>query len=60
MASIRSRAHLVHPAAQGADVGGELLEEMPDLAPYFGSTEAVNASLRGLVEAARHMRRTGS
>jgi hypothetical protein len=31
----------------------------PDLWPHFGSSEAVNAALRGLVEAAKHMRRTG-
>ena len=28
--------------------------------PHFGSSEAVNAALRGLVEAAKQMRRTGS
>jgi len=39
---------------------GELVAVDPDLWPYFGSTEAVNAALRGLVEAARHMQRTGS
>jgi len=31
----------------------------PDLWPHFGSEEAVNAALRGLVEAARHMRSSG-
>jgi hypothetical protein len=39
---------------------GELVAVDADLWPYFGSTEAVNAALRGLVEAARHMQRTGS
>ena len=39
---------------------GELVAVDADLWPYFGSAEAVNAALRGLVEAARHMRRTGS
>jgi len=40
--------------------GGELVAVDPDLWPYFGSTEAVNAALRGLVEAAKHMQRVGS
>jgi len=40
--------------------GGELVAVDPDLWPYFGSAEAVNAALRGLVEAAKHMQRTGS
>ena len=39
---------------------GELVAVDADLWPYFGSTEAINAALRGLVEAARHMRKTGS
>ena len=39
---------------------GELVAVDADLWPYFGSSEAVNAALRGLVEAARHMQRTGS
>lgn len=39
---------------------GELVAVEPDLWPHFGSSEAVNAALRGLVEAAKHMRRTGS
>jgi hypothetical protein len=38
---------------------GELVAVEPDLWPHFGSSEAVNAALRGLVEAAKHMRRTG-
>lgn len=40
--------------------GGELVAVDPDLWPYFKSSEAVNAALRGLVEAAKHIRRTGS
>lgn len=40
--------------------GGELVAVDRDLWPYFGSTEAVNAALRGLVEAAKHMRIGGS
>jgi hypothetical protein len=40
--------------------GGELVAVDPDLWPYFGSSEAVNAALRGLVEAAKHIQRTGS
>lgn len=36
---------------------GELVAVDPDLWPHFGSSEAINAALRGLVEAARHMRR---
>jgi len=40
--------------------GGELFAVDPDLWPYFGSSEAVNAALRGLVEAAKHIQRTGS
>ncbi len=40
--------------------GGELVAVDADLWPYFGSSEAVNAALRGLVEAARHMQKTGS
>lgn len=39
---------------------GELVAVDADLWPYFGSSEAINAALRGLVEAARHMQRTGS
>jgi hypothetical protein len=39
---------------------GELVAVDADLWPYFGSTEAINAALRGLVEAAKHMRKTGS
>ena len=31
-----------------------------DLWPHFGSTEAVNAALRGLLEAAKYIQRTGS
>ena len=38
---------------------GELVAVDPDLWGHFGSSEAVNAALRGLVEAAKHMRRTG-
>lgn len=40
--------------------GGELVAVDPDLWPYFGSLEAVNAALRGLIEAAKHIHRTGS
>jgi hypothetical protein len=40
--------------------GGELVAVDPDLWPYFGSTEAVNAALRGLVEVAKHIQRPGS
>jgi hypothetical protein len=40
--------------------GSELVAVDPDLWPYFGSAEAVNAALRGLVEAAKHIQRTGS
>ncbi len=36
---------------------GEMVAVDPDLWPHFGSTEAVNAALRGLVEAAKHIRR---
>jgi hypothetical protein len=32
----------------------------PDIWPHFGSAEAVNEALRALVEATRHIRRTGS
>jgi len=39
---------------------GELVAIDADLWPYFGSTEAVNAALRGLVEAARHIQRISS
>jgi len=39
---------------------GELVAVDADLWPHFGSAEAVNAALRGLVEAARHMQRTRS
>jgi hypothetical protein len=39
---------------------GPIVAVDPDLWPYFGSTEAVNAALRGLVEAVRHMQRTSS
>ncbi|MFS8068266.1 MAG: hypothetical protein ACMG6S_18070 [Byssovorax sp.] len=39
---------------------GELVAVDSDLWAHFGSSEAVNAALRGLVEAAKHMRRTGS
>jgi hypothetical protein len=39
---------------------GELVAVDPDLWPHFGSSEAINAALRGLVEAAKHMKRTGS
>lgn len=39
---------------------GELVAIDPELWPHFGSSEAVNAALRGLVEAAKHVRRTGS
>ncbi len=45
-----------HPHLQG----GELVAVDAGLWPYFGSTEAVNAALRGLVEAAKHMQRVGS
>ena len=38
---------------------GELVAVDSDLWVHFGSSEAVNAALRGLVEAAKHMRRTG-
>ena len=37
---------------------GELVAVDADLWPYFGSSEAVNAALRGLVEALRHMQRS--
>lgn len=40
--------------------GGELVAVDPDLWPYFRSSEAVNAALRSLVEAAKHIHRTGS
>ena len=39
---------------------GPLVAVDADLWPYFGSTEAVNAALRGLVEAVRHMQRATS
>ena len=39
--------------------GGELVAVDQDLWPHFGSAEAVNAALRALVEAAKHMQRTG-
>jgi hypothetical protein len=48
------RGHHVHLRS------GPLVAVDADLWPYFGSTEAVNAALRGLVEAARHMQRTSS
>jgi hypothetical protein len=48
------RGHHTHLQA------GELVAVDADLWPYFGSSEAVNAALRGLVEAAKHMQRTGS
>lgn len=35
---------------------GELVAIDADLWPHFGSPEAVNAALRGLVEAARHIK----
>jgi hypothetical protein len=40
--------------------GGELVAVDPDLWPYFGSSEAVNAALRALVEATKHIHRAGS
>jgi hypothetical protein len=39
---------------------GELVVVDAELWEHFGSSEAVNAALRGLVEAAKHMKRTGS
>ena len=39
---------------------GELVAVDADLWPHFGSAESVNAALRGLVEAAKHVRRPGS
>jgi hypothetical protein len=51
---VAGRGHHVHLRS------GPLVAVDADLWPHFGSTEAVNAALRGLVEAARHMQRTSS
>ncbi len=51
---IPGRGHHVHLR------GGPLVAVDADLWPHFGSPEAVNAALRGLVEAARHMQRSSS
>jgi hypothetical protein len=51
---VPGRGHHVHL------LSGPLVAVDADLWPYFGSTEAVNAALRGLVEALRHMQRTSS
>ena len=47
------RGHHVHLRT------GEVVAIDPDLWDYFGSSEAVNSALRGLVEAAKHIRRMG-
>ena len=62
MPEIDAKAHRRIPG-RGHHVGlrtGPLVAVDPDLWPYFGSSEAVNAALRGLVEAARHIQRTSS
>ena len=51
---VPGRGHHVHLRT------GELVAVDADLWPYFGSSEAVNAALRGLVEALRHMQRIRS
>jgi hypothetical protein len=51
---VPGRGHHVHLR------GGPLVAVDPDLWPYFGSTEAVNSALRGLVEVLRHMQRASS
>jgi hypothetical protein len=51
---VPGRAHHVHLRS------GPLVAIDADIWPYFGNTEAVNAALRGLVQAAKHIQRTRS